>query len=95
MKLEKLGLENEHNLKETASLDSLLSSLANLDKVQLLLCLEGSNDVSFFKNISHLFDLDLQNDDRIAVLDLGGSSLTRSLNQNYLKKLNKKRSSYL
>lgn len=79
------------NLEDIASsLNLLPSPLSNIDKVKLLLCLEGPHDVAFFKNISHLFGLDIGNDERIVILSLGGGALVHCVNQNYLRKLNKK-----
>lgn len=62
-------------------------------RVKLLICLEGPNDVSFFKNISillsgHYPDIpNLENDPRIAFLPLGGSTLKQWVDKQYLKGL--------
>ncbi len=62
-------------------------------RVKLLICLEGPNDISFFKNISillsgHYADIpNLQNDPRIAFLPLGGSTLKQWVDKQYLKGL--------
>lgn len=63
-------------------------SINNLG-VQAILCLEGPTDVEFFNHVGKLFDLDLENDDRILTIFLGGGTLMHWVNKNYLAKLNK------
>ncbi|MDN3487022.1 ATP-binding protein [Pseudoalteromonas sp. APC 3224] len=63
-------------------------SINNLG-VQAILCLEGPTDVEFFNHVGKLFNLDLENDDRILTIFLGGGTLMHWVNKNYLAKLNK------
>jgi putative ATP-dependent endonuclease of the OLD family len=59
-------------------------------KPRLLVCVEGPNDVIFFKNLSftisqHRADLpDLSTDDRVAIFPLGGSTLKDWVTHDYL-----------
>lgn len=61
---------------------------------RLLICVEGTNDVSFLKIVSSTIcrerpDLpDLSTDGRVAIIPLGGGTLKEWVNQNYLKGLN-------
>ncbi len=57
--------------------------------VKAVLCVEGPSDIEFFNHISKLFGIDLENDDRVLVLCLGGGTLMHWVNKNYLAKLNK------
>lgn len=57
--------------------------------IKAVLCVEGPSDIEFFNHISKLFDMDLENDDRVLVLCLGGGTLIHWVNKNYLSKLNK------
>ena len=62
-------------------------------KVQLLLCLEGPTDVIAFYAFSrclrekYLDVIDLEKDDRILVIPLGGSTLKRWVDRKYFKKM--------
>ena len=82
----------ECNLEEIANTLGLLPdvslSITNLG-IKAILCLEGPTDVEFFNHIGKLFDLDLENDDRILTIFLGGGTLMHWVNKNYLSKLNK------
>lgn len=61
---------------------------------QLLVCVEGPNDVNFFKIISSTInqvrpDLpDLSTDDRVVIFPLGGSTLKDWVTSDYLQRLN-------
>jgi|HigsolmetaAR203D_1030402.scaffolds.fasta_scaffold02871_10 putative ATP-dependent endonuclease of the OLD family len=78
--------------------DSELIEIANElgvlpdNRVKLFLCVEGKNDVAFLQNISKILSangsikINLFEDDRIAVLPLGGStSLKQFIHKHYLK----------
>ncbi|BEU03978.1 hypothetical protein OAG1_27780 [Agarivorans sp. OAG1] len=60
-------------------------------RVQVFLCVEGPNDVNFFKGMSTILirdgvDVpDLNNDPRVVLLPLGGSTLKDWVNSHYLK----------
>lgn len=64
-------------------------------RAQVFLCVEGPNDVSFFKGMSRILIRDgvevpdLNNDPRIVVLPLGGSTLKDWVNSHYLKNVGK------
>ncbi|NKI22886.1 ATP-binding protein [Paenibacillus dendritiformis] len=59
----------------------------------ILICVEGSNDVSFIKHISRLIHEnnpslpDLNTDKRVVILPLGGSTLNEWVKHRYLKNL--------
>ena len=73
-----------------------LGVLPELNEVQVLVCVEGPNDVSFLRHISailHNQDPSLPNlktDTRIAIFPLGGSTLKEWVNCHYLKGLRKR-----
>jgi hypothetical protein len=58
--------------------------------VQLLICVEGPNDISFLKNLSSIIRQinpllpDLSSDPRVAIFPLGGGTLKDWVNNNYL-----------
>ena len=82
---------NDNNLETIAKTLGILPTLEkHLDKVKVFLCLEGPTDIEFFQNISHLFNIDLKNDNRIVCISLGGGTVGHWVTNNYLKKLNKK-----
>lgn len=64
-------------------------------KIQLIVCVEGPNDIEFLKNITPLIKVidpslpDLLNDQRIAIIPLGGGTLKDWVNHNYLSGLKK------
>lgn len=64
-------------------------------RAQVIVCVEGPNDIAFFKNISsvlisegHLTP-DFENDPRIVLLPLGGDTLRDWVNGHYLKNIGK------
>lgn len=65
------------------------------NRVRALVCVEGPHDVRFLRHISRSLctaedDIpDLSNDDRVAFVVLGGSSLREWVNEHYLKGLNR------
>lgn len=64
-------------------------------RVKVLLCVEGPTDVSALCSLSKAMNLkytdipDLTNDERVAFVLMGGSTLKHWVNQNYLKELRK------
>lgn len=63
-----------------------------INELKLIVCMEGPTDVEFFKRLSKKVDedisIDIENDQRIVLIPLGGSTLTHWVNNNYLRKLN-------
>ena len=57
--------------------------------IKKIVCVEGPTDIDFFYNIGKLFNLDLENDERILFVSLGGGTLLHWVNKNYLRKLGK------
>lgn len=67
--------------------------LEDISKVKLAICVEGKNDIAFLKKISQSIPelnsiCDIENEESIILLPLGGSSLQFWVNQDYLGKLN-------
>lgn len=64
-------------------------------RARLFVCLEGPNDVNFFKGMSRILNRDgvnvpdLDNDPRVVLLPLGGSTLKDWVNSHYLKNTGK------
>lgn len=64
-------------------------------RVQVIVCVEGPNDIAFFKNISSMLinegyvAPDFENDPRIVLLPLGGDTLRDWVNGHYLKNIGK------
>lgn len=73
-----------------------LGVLPELNEVQVLVCVEGPNDVSFLRHMSAMLHIqdpslpDLRTDTRIAVFPLGGSTLKEWVTCHYLKRLRKR-----
>jgi len=81
--------ENLGTISETLGmLPNVSLAIENLG-IQAILCLEGPTDVEFFSHVGKLFGLDLENDERILTIFLGGGTLMHWVNKNYLAKLNK------
>jgi len=63
-----------------------------INKLKLIVCMEGPTDVEFFKRLSKKIDedisIDIENDQRIILIPLGGSTLKHWVDNNYLRKLN-------
>ena len=61
-------------------------------KLKLIVCMEGPTDVKFFKRLSKKIDedisIDIENDQRVVLIPLGGSTLKHWVDNNYLRKLN-------
>jgi putative ATP-dependent endonuclease of OLD family len=81
--------ENLGVISETLGMLPNVSLSINNLGVQAILCLEGPTDVEFFSHVGKLFNLDLENDDRILTIFLGGGTLMHWVNKNYLAKLNR------
>jgi len=81
--------ENLGVISETLGMLPNVSLSINNLGVQAILCLEGPTDVEFFSHVGKLFDLNLENDDRILTIFLGGGTLMHWVNKNYLAKLNR------
>ncbi len=64
-------------------------------RAQVIVCVEGPNDIAFFKNVStNLIDEgytvpDFENDPRIVIIPLGGDTLRDWVNGHYLKNIGK------
>ena len=84
-------LDNQQNIMRTIA--DTLGMLPEPLKPKLLVCVEGPNDVMFFRNISATIhqnrnDLpDLSTDIRVAVFPLGGGTLKDWVTQDYLSGL--------
>ena len=62
-----------------------------IDELKLIVCVEGPTDVEFFKRLSKKVDedmiIDLENDQRVVLIPLGGSTLKHWVDNHYLRKL--------
>lgn len=64
-------------------------------RVQVIVCVEGPNDIAFFKNLTNALAAeghnvpDFENDPRIVILPLGGDTLRNWVNGHYLKNIGK------
>lgn len=64
-------------------------------RAQVIVCVEGPNDIAFFKNLSSIriserhVAPDFENDPRIVLLPLGGDTLRDWVNSYYLKNIGK------
>jgi len=62
-----------------------------IDKLKLIVCVEGPTDVEFFKRLSKIINddlkVDFENDPRIIIIPLGGSTLKYWVDNHYLRKL--------
>jgi len=62
-----------------------------IDKLKLIVCVEGPTDVDFFKRLSKIIDddlkVDFENDQKIIIIPLGGSTLKYWVDNRYLRKL--------
>lgn len=81
--------ENLEVISETLGMLPNVSLSINNLGVQAILCLEGPTDVEFFSHVGKLFGLNLEDDDRILTIFLGGGTLMHWVNKNYLAKLNR------
>lgn len=65
----------------------------DINKIKLILCFEGPTDIEFFKRLSKKFKtdkfyVDLDNYEEIIMIPLGGSTLKKWVNNNYLRGMN-------
>lgn len=80
-------------ISETLGVLPTINSDGCSSNVKAIICVEGPNDVSFLKNLSHLLHqedetiLDLEINDEIIIIPLGGGTLQQWTNFNYLKNL--------
>src|SRR5699024_1955319 len=85
--------QGEEVLDEVAN---TLGVLPNpLDKVQVIMYVEGKHDIPFFEHMSKIIHQehanlsDLENDDKVAIIPTGGGTLKDWINEQYLKNLDK------
>lgn len=84
--------KNEFVLEEIASVLGVLPDPIKPTR-PIIICVEGSNDVSFLKHISRILNEkestypNLNSDPRLTILPLGGSSLSEWVKHRYLKNL--------
>lgn len=71
----------------------ILPKAESLQKVKVILCLEGPTDIPAFKCFNRCLHskyndiVDIESDERVAIMPLGGSALKYWVSQNYLQKL--------
>ena len=62
-----------------------------VDRLKFILCVEGPTDVKFFTRLWEKMNgdlrIDLENDERVVVIPLGGSTLKHWVDNHYLRKL--------
>lgn len=94
---------DENGLPKIDQGEGILDDVANtlgvlpnpLEKVKVIMYVEGKHDVPFFKHLSNLIHNkhpelpDIENDERIVIIPTGRSSLKDWINERYLKDLNK------
>ncbi|MBX9852909.1 MAG: ATP-binding protein [Cytophagaceae bacterium] len=81
---------DETNFGKIADALGVLPNIPDeLDKLKVIVCLEGPSDISFFYNICNHFGIDLKNDKRVLTICMGGGTLAYWVTHNYLSKLNK------
>ena len=96
-------LKLENNIPKVDQGEEILDDVADtlgvlpnpLDKVEVLMYVEGKHDISFFKHMSKIIHNknenipDLENDNRVAIIPVGGGTLKDWINKQYLKSFNK------
>ncbi len=64
-----------------------------IEQLKLVVCVEGPTDVEFFRRLGKILDdnlkIDFENDKRIVIIPLGGSTLKYWVDNHYLRKLGK------
>lgn len=76
------------NIEEIAGTLGVLPNIPdNLDKLKLIICVEGYTDIHFFTSIFNLFGLDLNENEKLVIIFTGGGTLEHWIRNNYLKKL--------
>lgn len=76
---------NSEKIAETLGI--LPNPLKAIEKIKVILCVEGPNDIVFLNNLLRLYDYDIANDERIITISLGGATLEQWVKNNYLRKL--------
>ncbi len=85
--------DSEDILEKIAESLGVLPSIDKdkIDKLKLIVCVEGPTDVEFFKRLSRIIEddlkVDFENDPRIIIIPLGGSILKYWVDNHYLRKL--------
>jgi predicted ATP-dependent endonuclease of OLD family len=86
---------DENIVKEIAETLGVLPNIdiGNPSKVKLVVCLEGKNDIEFLLNINRSIPefrdiIDLNNEDKVIMVPMGGSALQFWVNKDYIGKLN-------
>ena len=91
----RVGSGSEEIYREVAAALGVLPDPAELEGVELLICVEGPNDVHFLNTMSDLLHRhdtsipNIRNDPRLAIFPLGGSTLKDWVLNDYLGKLKK------
>ncbi len=86
----KIEVGSEDNIQLIADTLGVLPNIPDeLDKLKVIVCLEGPSDINFLFNVCHHFDVDLKNDKRILTIFMGGGTLSYWVTHNYLSKLNR------
>ncbi|MDX2190786.1 MAG: ATP-binding protein [Bacteroidota bacterium] len=86
----KIVVGSEENTQLIADTLGILPQIPDeLDKLKVIVCLEGPSDISFFSNVSHHFGINLKTDKRILTIFMGGGTLSYWVTHNYLSKLNR------
>lgn len=86
----KIEIGSENNIQHIASTLGVLPNIPDeLEKLKVIVCLEGPTDINFLFNICKHFDIDLKNDKRILTIFMGGGTLSYWVTNNYLSKLNR------
>ena len=81
---------SDKNFQKIADTLGILPDIPNeIEKLKVILCVEGPSDISFFFNVCKHFGVDLQNDPRILTIFMGGGTLAYWVTQDYLSKLNR------
>jgi predicted ATP-dependent endonuclease of OLD family len=79
--------------KIAETLGVLPTSLDEVDRLKVIVCVEGPTDVLFLKNISSILgnnlEIDFDSEPGVILIPLGGCTLKQWVNYNYFKKLNK------
>ncbi|MCM5530326.1 ATP-binding protein [Parasegetibacter sp. NRK P23] len=84
-----IDVGSEKNLEDIANTLGVLPDIPKaIEKLKVILCLEGPNDIIFFQNLLKLFGLDIENNEKVISIFLGGATLEQWVKNNYLKKLN-------
>lgn len=86
---------SDHVLERIAESLGVLPTIDKnrIEQLKLIVCVEGPTDVEFFKRLGKIIDdelkIDFENDKRIIIIPIGGSTLKHWVDNHYLKKLGK------